>query len=122
MFEAGSDVSEATADEIVTRDSKEYEVGGDTLSIAQIETVGRVLDDRRDELLEALDRVRERNDHTVSALMVTDILEGDTTLLVVGDKGPVQRAFESDATDGVVELPGVISRKKQVAPVVLGAF
>jgi inorganic pyrophosphatase/exopolyphosphatase len=122
MFEAGSDVSEATADEIVTRDSKEYEVGGDTISIAQVETVGRVLDERRDELMDALERVRDRHDHTVSALMVTDILEGDTTLLVVGDKGPVHRAFDADGEDGVVDLPGVISRKKQVAPVVLGAF
>jgi manganese-dependent inorganic pyrophosphatase len=122
MFEAGSDVSEATAYEIVTRDSKEYEVGGNTISIAQIETVGPSLEDRRDELMKALEQVRERNDHTVTALMVTDILEGDTTLLVVGDKGPVHRAFESDGDDGVVDLPGVISRKKQVAPVVLGAF
>jgi manganese-dependent inorganic pyrophosphatase len=122
MFDAGSDVSEATAEEIVTRDSKMYEVGGDTISIAQIETVGPVLDDRRDELMEALEGVRDRDDHSVSALMVTDILEGDTTLLVVGDKGPVHRAFDSDADDGVVDLPGVISRKKQVAPVILGAF
>jgi manganese-dependent inorganic pyrophosphatase len=122
MFEAGSDVSEATADDIVSRDAKEYEVGQATIAIAQIETVGAALADRHDELLEALRKMRERNRHTVSALMVTDILEKGTTLLVVGDTAPVARAFGSDAEDGIVDLPGVMSRKKQVAPVLLGAL
>ena len=58
----------------------------------------------------------------MSALMVTDILAGGTTLLVTGARGPVHRAFGNDGEDGVVELPGVMSRKKQVAPVILGAF
>ena len=122
MFEAGSDVSEATADQIVTRDAKEYEVGGGTISIAQIETVGPALDERRDELLEALERERDRHDRALSALMITDIMARGTTLLVSGEKGPVHRAFGDDGDDGVVDLPGVMSRKKEVAPVVLGAF
>jgi manganese-dependent inorganic pyrophosphatase len=122
MFEAGSDVSEATADEIVTRDAKEYEVGGGTISIAQIETVGPALDERRDELLDALERERDRHDRALSALMITDIMARGTTLLVSGEKGAVHRAFGDDGDDGVVDLPGVMSRKKEVAPVVLGAF
>ena len=122
MFEAGSDVSEATAEEIVTRDAKEYEVGEGTIAIAQIETVGPALEARRDELLSCLQKTRERNNHAMSALMVTDILAGGTTLLVSGESGPVHRAFGSDGDDGVVELPGVMSRKKQVAPKILAAF
>ena len=54
--------------------------------------------------------------------MVTDILEKGTTLLVAGDAGPVQKAFGHDGDDGVIDLPGVMSRKKQVAPVLLAAF
>ena len=122
MFEAGSDVSDATAEEIVTRDAKEYEVGDGTIAIAQIETVGPALDARRDELLTCLQKTRQRNGHAMSALMVTDILAGGTTLLVSGESAPVHRAFGHDGDDGVVELPGVMSRKKQVAPVILGAF
>jgi manganese-dependent inorganic pyrophosphatase len=122
MFEAGSDVTDASADEIVSRDAKEYEVDGGSITIAQIETVGPALDDRREELLATLERERERHKRAMSALMVTDILAGGTTLLVTGERGPVHRAFGSDADDGIVELPGVMSRKKQVAPVVLGAF
>jgi manganese-dependent inorganic pyrophosphatase len=122
MFEAGSDVTNATADQIVTRDAKEYEVGPDTISIAQIETVGPALDERHDELRQALDRIRSRNGHKLSALMVTDILESATKLLVSGDPAPVERAFGTGADGGLVDLPGVMSRKKQVAPPLLEAF
>jgi manganese-dependent inorganic pyrophosphatase len=122
MFEAGSDVADASADQLVARDAKEYEVGPGSISIAQIETVGRTLDERTDDLLAALRRNHERNGHVLSALMVTDILEHGTTLLVVGDPAPVERALGRDAVDGVVELPGVMSRKKEIAPRLLGAF
>jgi manganese-dependent inorganic pyrophosphatase len=122
MFEAGSDVSEASAEQIVGRDAKEYETGDVSISIAQVETVGPALEGRHDELLEALDHARARNGHVVSALMVTDILARGTTLLLAGDAAPVHRAFGSDSTDRVVELPGVMSRKKQVAPVILAVF
>jgi manganese-dependent inorganic pyrophosphatase len=122
MFEAGSDVTEASADQIVTRDAKEYEVANGTIAIAQIETVGHALEDRFDELREALDRQREKNNHELYALMVTDIMEKGTKLLVAGDTAAAAKAFGSDASDGVVDLPDVMSRKKQVAPVLLGAF
>jgi manganese-dependent inorganic pyrophosphatase len=55
MFEETSDVSELPAEKIISRDAKEYEApDGQTICIAQVETVGRSLLDRRDELLAAL--------------------------------------------------------------------
>src|SRR5919205_439456 len=60
MFERTSDVSEVDAEAIVTRDAKEYAVGdGQKLVIAQIETVGDAVLERRDELLRELDDLRE---------------------------------------------------------------
>ena len=122
MFESTSDVSHVAAEEIVERDAKHYEVGvGQTISIAQVETVGDSMLDRKDELLEALDELRERDGHLISALMVTDILAQGTDLLVAGDMAPLERAFDTQADDGVLELPGVMSRKKQVAPKLMAA-
>ena len=54
--------------------------------------------------------------------MVTDILAKGTKLLVSGNRASVERAFECDERDGVIDLPGVMSRKKQVAPKLLAAF
>ena len=123
MFAASSDVSEVPAKEVVTRDAKEYEVGGDrTISIAQIETVGETLLDRVPELLEALERTRAERGYALCALMITDIVAKGTHLLLAGDKAPVERAFGIASADGVVELPDVMSRKKQVAPPLLAAF
>ena len=65
---------------------------------------------------------RDRRGHSLYALMVTDILAKDTELYVDGDTGPLESAFGKEVKDGVIDLPGVMSRKKQVAPKVLAAF
>jgi manganese-dependent inorganic pyrophosphatase len=41
---------------------------------------------------------------------------------VSGETGPLEQAFGEPVRDGVLDLPGVMSRKKQVAPKVLAAF
>ena len=117
MFETTSDLTRVPAEEIVGRDAKEYEVGGgQTIAIAQVETVGQDLGERRDELLEALEAVRERKEHLLVALMVTDIMAKATALYAAGDTGPLERAFGEPDGGGAIALPGVMSRKKQVAP------
>ncbi len=123
MFEAGSDVSGTEAGEIVDRDAKEYQLhNGETISIAQIEVVGKSLLERKGELLAALDAVRHKHGYPFAGLMVTDITDSGTHLVISGDAGPVERIFDKGVEDGVVDLPGVMSRKKQVAPKLLGAF
>jgi manganese-dependent inorganic pyrophosphatase len=122
MFERTADVSQVPAAEILARDAKEYEVGaGQTISIAQVETVGDSLLERKQELLEALHSLRERQGHALAALMVTDILAKGTELLVAGDKASIEQAFGRAPDNGALSLPGVISRKKQVAPKLLAA-
>jgi manganese-dependent inorganic pyrophosphatase len=123
MFEATSDVSSVDAEEIVRRDAKEYPVGeGQMICIAQIETVGQGILERHDELLDALERLREAKGYLLYALMVTDILSKSTKMLVAGDHAPLERIFGRPVADGVLDLPGVMSRKKQVAPKLLAAL
>jgi len=123
MFEASSDVGDVPAADIIRRDAKEYEVRhGKRLCVAQIETVGRSLHNRGPELLDALENVRAQMDYVLYALMVTDIVEHSTELIVAGDSAPVERAFGVAATANILDLPGVMSRKKQVAPKLLAAF
>jgi manganese-dependent inorganic pyrophosphatase len=123
MFEASSDVSSLSAQEIVVRDAKEYGTSsGNKVSVSQVEIVGTGLLERKDELMDALEDLKVENGYLFSALMVTDIIEGGTQLLCVGDCSYVHQAFDSQAQNGVIELPGVMSRKKQVAPLLLSVL
>ena len=123
MFEATADVSEVSAEEIITRDAKAYDLSdGQTICIAQIEVVGKGLLERRAELLKALRSERERRDLQLYALMVTDVLSKSTDMLVAGDTAAVARSFDVEAADSTIELPGVMSRKKEVAPRLLSTL
>lgn len=123
MFESTADVSKVSADEIVTRDAKRYQIrGGQTICIAQVEVVGRSLLERKEELLEVMARERERKELGVYALMITDVLEHGTDMLVSGDVAAVARSFGVEASDSTIALPGVMSRKKEVAPKLMTAL
>src|ERR687886_748853 len=64
MFEASSDVSNLSAEDIIRRDAKEYGLDGDRkMSISQVETVGTGLLGRKSELLDALEKMRQNNDY-----------------------------------------------------------
>ena len=123
MFEATADVSGVSAEEIVTRDAKRYQISGDQeICIAQIEVVGKGLLERKDELLEAMHQAREDKELQLYALMVTDVLSKGTDMLVAGDAAAVARSFGTSAKDSLIELPGVMSRKKEVAPKLMSGF
>ena len=59
--------------------------------------------------------------HDLCALMLTDILAKGTDLLVSGEMAAVERAFGRPSEAGVLNLPDVMSRKKQVAPKLMAA-
>ena len=123
MFESTADVSDLTADQIISQDAKRYQVRGEQeICIAQVEVVGDALTDRRDELLDALTRSREGKGLSMYALMITDVVEKGTEMLVSGDVQAIARSFGVEATDSTIDLPGVMSRKKEVAPKLMAAF
>jgi len=123
MFEATADVSEVSAEEIISRDAKEYQVrGGHLICIAQIEVVGKELLERSGELLETMRRRQDDRGYILYALMITDVLTKGTDLLVAGDVTAVARTFGAASSDSTIELPGVMSRKKEVAPKLLASL
>ena len=123
MFAETSDVSGVSAEDLVKRDAKAYQSGsGARFLIAQVEVVGKGLLEREQELITAMQQERANQHVALYALMVTDVLDKMTDLLVDGDVGAVGRAFGVEPNGCKLRLPGVMSRKKQVAPKLLAAF
>ncbi len=124
MFAETSDVSNVPASDLVRRDAKGYQSSSGTpFMIAQVEVVGKNLLEREHDLLQAMDVERNRQGVDLYALMITDVLDKGTDLLVDGDIGAVARAFGVNPENGnKLVLPGVMSRKKQVAPKLLSAL
>ncbi|MDE3129847.1 MAG: DHH family phosphoesterase, partial [Acidobacteriota bacterium] len=122
MFAETSDVSGVSAHDLVRRDAKTYQsASGTPFVIAQVEVVGKSLLEREQELMAAMAHERSRQQVALYALMVTDVLDKVTDLLVDGDVVAIARAFAIEPNGCKLTLPGVMSRKKQVAPKLLSA-
>lgn len=109
-----------TPDEMVSRDVKAFDVADKKILIAQFETVDKAeaLEDV-DGLRQAMENFRNSQNATAMVLAVTDILEEGSQVLLTGETADVAEALGiADEHDGVW-MPGVLSRKKQIAPPIL---
>ncbi|MDO5630507.1 MAG: manganese-dependent inorganic pyrophosphatase [Paracoccus sp. (in: a-proteobacteria)] len=120
MFAAKSDVSAFSDDALLKMDSKEYELGGKQLRVSVLETTApQVLLDRKAALMAAMPGVAAADGADEVLLFIVDILKEEATLLVPNDfvKQVAERSFGVVVTGDSVVLPGVMSRKKQIIPV-----
>ncbi len=123
MFKVKSAVDGASANELVFRDYKDFDMSGNKVGIGQLEVVDlSMLDAHKDALQAEIEKVKADGRHSVF-LLLTDIMkEGSEMLIASDDPSVVEKAF-GVATDGApVYLDGVMSRKKQVAPNFIKAF
>ena len=106
-----------SAEEMLQTDFKEFHIAGHNLGVSQITCVdsARMLE-RKDEFLEVMNRIRQEHQYDSMLLMLTDVLLEGTQLLFVGDEDAIRQAFQVKTTDNTAFLPKVMSRKKQVIP------
>jgi len=120
VLKAGSVAGTMPPEEIAGLDRKEFNIGEYRLAISQVS----VLDAEEvlalsTALLQALHDLREKKGYHLAMLMVTDIMRRETHLLYAGQAGDLlRRAYGQSGKDGcgIIYLPGVMSRKKQVLP------
>ena len=72
--------------------------------------------ERKDEFLELMRKRAEKDHLSMILLMLTDVLKEGTQLIYLGDDETIQQAFGVTPKDNTLFLPGVMSRKKQVIP------
>ncbi len=121
VFQCRGADAEMPVDTLVSADSKEFQIGDDSILIAQHETVTlQAVLDREEEIREYMREICERHGYDFVLLMVTDIFAEGSQFIVEGDHHKVDRVFGIDSSKSVW-MPGVLSRKKQVASRLLGA-
>ncbi|SOC40921.1 manganese-dependent inorganic pyrophosphatase [Salinicoccus kekensis] len=118
MLKAGASTKDKSAESLVTADAKTFDMGPKTTRIAQINVVDvdEVLD-RKPEITEAIHKEIETEGYDLFVLVVTNILESNSTVIALGsDAGIVEQAFDVSLDEDTALLEGVVSRKKQVVP------
>ncbi len=120
LFAAKSDVSAFSDAELLKMDSKNFGVGDLTLRVSVLETTApaQVLD-RKADLMAAMPGVAAEDGADEVLLFVVDILNEEATLLIPNDRvrSIAQKSFGVTVEGDAVVLPGVMSRKKQIVPV-----
>jgi manganese-dependent inorganic pyrophosphatase len=118
MLKAGASTVDKSAEELLSLDAKSFNMGSHVTRIGQVNTVDiDEVFDRHDELETAMLAANNEENYDLFVLLVTDIINSDSKILVIGDdKDKVGEAFNVTLENGTAFLPGVVSRKKQVVP------
>ena len=113
-----------TINEIVYKDFKSYVAGDNKFGIGQVFTTDFAeYESRINEYVDELNHIAENNDYKVACLFVTDILENNSYLLFNENaKEYLNDAYELTNINEGEKLMGVISRKKQMVPPIMGVL
>ena len=120
MLKAGTDLSDLTADELVNLDAKEFTLGGDIKTIvAQVNTasISDMLE-RKDEIETAINKVIEEKGLSLFFFAITDIINSNSQVIALGKNSSlVEKSYNVKLENNTAFLEGVVSRKKQIIPV-----
>ena len=109
--------AEKSAEELFRTDYKQFHISGQNLAVSQITCAdSQQLLDRREEFLAFMHELQRKNDFDMVILMITDVLREGSHLLYIGSDDTIQQAFSVTPMNNQVFLPGVMSRKKQIIP------
>ena len=120
IYEFSSSIEQQSDEELISEDLKEYLSGDTVFAVSQVQTVDLAsLTRRKESIIKSMQELCARKSYAFMCLMATDILEEGTELLVAGEKSSLaEQAFGQSVIDNSVFLQGVMSRKKQVVPVI----
>lgn len=121
LLEAGTDISDCTADQIIRIDSKDFQHHELKITISQINSSNlEEVFKRKPEIEKAIEARIQQENIDLFVFVVTDILEANSRVIVLGNRTDIfERAFHTELIANTTVLKGVISRKKQILPAIL---
>lgn len=124
LLRAGANLRDKSIAQLISRDSKEFSMGGAMVEIAQVNAVDvdEVLS-RQAELEAALRTIITEKDLDLFLFVVTDILNNDSVGVALGPRASViEAAYGVTLVNNRAHLKGVVSRKLQIIPVLTETF
>jgi manganese-dependent inorganic pyrophosphatase len=124
MLKAGADVRDKSIADLLSLDAKEFEMGSSKVEIAQVNVVDTAdVLERQAELETAINNIIADKNLDLFLFVVTDILTNDSVGLALGSKtAAVEKAYNVALENNTATLKGVVSRKKQIVPVLTDIF
>jgi manganese-dependent inorganic pyrophosphatase len=122
VLSAGAGLSNRKPEEVVSTDIKAFEAGGFKFAVAQAEVTDLLeLREHLEPLRQALDDLKNQRGLDFAMLLITDVVSGTSRLIISSKAPPILDDLPyPPLPDGTRDAQGVVSRKKQVLPVVLG--
>lgn len=116
IFSASSGEGKS-AEAMFRTDFKDFHIADHYLGVSQITCVDSAkMLDRKEEFLDVMEKIKADKGYSILLLMLTDVLLEGTRVIYLGDRDTMEQAFGVSAGDNTFFLPGVMSRKKQVIP------
>ena len=110
-------IGNKTARDLLFTDYKEFHIAGHDLAVSQITCVDSAqMLQRKDEFLAIMREVAKKQGFSMVILMLTDVLKEGTEIIYIGDDDVIRQAFNVSPKDNTAFLSRVMSRKKQVIP------
>ena len=121
IINAGSTLRGKTPDEIINGDMKGYTIGKHKIGIAQVYSIdSENLTDMKAGLMDRMQYYCDKNGLSLLMLLVTDLNRKGSTVLLAGERQDIFfKAYPHATSDNSIFLPGVLSRKKQVVPLIM---
>ena len=120
LLKAGTDLSAYTIDEILNLDAKTVEIGDIKGIVAQITTadIPKTMEMQND-LEEGIKNIIGEKGLDFYILLVTDIINSNSQVIALGEKAEiVEKAYNDKLENNTMLVKGLVSRKKQVIPVI----
>ena len=118
MLKAGTDLDDFSEEELINLDAKKFEENGVKCVIAQVNTVS--IEDvlkRKEKLEEAINNEIEKDNLNLFVFAITDILNSNSQIIALGNRTDIiVKSYKLE--DNMAFLEGVVSRKKQILPMV----
>ncbi len=124
IFASGSIILSSSPEEVINSDCKIYEEEGVRFSVSQVEELGfGNFWPHAEELTAALNAKRREERLVFSCLLVTDINKQNSLLVAKGDEEIMSRiSYPNLENDEIFDMPGIVSRKKQLIPFLGGVL